>query len=168
MAKLENFWTTKIGAESEKAPITVVREVAMPLSDATKGLLEAAVRTSSDQNGFLVHTLRVSAPTIKFSIPLATFRHRAIPIYPVWAVAERVTANPYRSGSTVPLGIEEQFAERWLRAPQSEPPGQKLADETTLREWLRVLVQDQTTTELVNGLLLTLQGVSSVAPFEEE
>jgi hypothetical protein len=158
MADAMHYWSFDIESQLPRVPLEIIREAASPLASMTSGLVEAQVVSVSEEAGFITHRLRIVAPTIRFHLGLATFRHRVLAVYPVFAIFHNRDLVPYRPAKeTTSFILPKAIYESLPREEIRNPPGEELGDEESLKNWLRSLLSSEYTTALVKGLIATLR-----------
>jgi hypothetical protein len=69
------------------------------------------VSTRSSEDGDVLHTFSIEAPTIGYKYDLFAVQHSMVKLYPV----EVVSAPKVNAAAKSPLGSEEEFLQ-WLKA----------------------------------------------------
>lgn len=99
------FWPEDLTDNLPIAPIVVLRQACLGLANATSGLLEAQLVTTSEA-GKIFHTIVIVAPTLGFSTSIAKFRH-GVALYPV---IMEPGARPLRNVEELKVQLRELFA----------------------------------------------------------
>ena len=84
MANNEDLWPDNLVAEIPRTPTNILREQAAALGRKTRNVVQAKVRTRTDQGGDFLLTFVLHAPSIEgYEYDLFTVAHRE-DLYPVY------------------------------------------------------------------------------------
>lgn len=111
---MENLWPENLTVTQRKAPVTILREQASLLGEATQNIVKANVISTGGSDTMFLYTFLIVAPTFdNYHYKLFTIRH-GIDLYPVTISLDEAIAAELDIGSEKEMlaGSEAEFIER--------------------------------------------------------
>ncbi|OQX03642.1 MAG: hypothetical protein BWK80_55255 [Desulfobacteraceae bacterium IS3] len=110
---MENLWPQNLTVTQRKAPVTILREQASLLGEATQNIVKANVISKGGSDTMFLYIFLIVAPTFdNYHYKLFTIRH-GIDLYPVTISLDEAIAAELDIGSEKEMlaGSEAEFIE---------------------------------------------------------